>query len=73
MTVAEVNALLYKPGHPKSRLERALRIPALSAGWRRSLAGAVRTRAKEAALRQAIPDSHRPVRRRRGRDSARCG
>jgi ferredoxin-NADP reductase/MOSC domain-containing protein YiiM len=37
MTVAEVNALLYKPGHPKSRLERALRIPALSAGWRRSL------------------------------------
>ena len=37
ITVAEVNALLYKPPHPKSRLERALRIPALSAGWRRSL------------------------------------
>ena len=37
MTIAEVNALLYKPPHPKSRLERALRIPALSAGWRRSL------------------------------------
>jgi hypothetical protein len=31
-----VNALLYKPGHPADRLERALRIPALSAGWRRS-------------------------------------
>ncbi len=37
MTVAGVNALLYKPPHPKSGLERALRIPALSAGWRRSL------------------------------------
>jgi ferredoxin-NADP reductase/MOSC domain-containing protein YiiM len=36
MTVFEVNALLYAPGHPRSRLERALRIPALSAGWRAS-------------------------------------
>ncbi|MET1025667.1 MAG: MOSC and FAD-binding oxidoreductase domain-containing protein [Dongiaceae bacterium] len=36
MTVAEINALLYKPGHPKSRLEQALRIPALSAGWHAS-------------------------------------
>jgi ferredoxin-NADP reductase/MOSC domain-containing protein YiiM len=33
MTVAEVDALLYKPGHPADRLERALRVPALSAGW----------------------------------------
>jgi ferredoxin-NADP reductase/MOSC domain-containing protein YiiM len=38
MTIAEVNALLYKPGHPADRLQRALRIPALTAGWRRSLA-----------------------------------
>ena len=38
VTVAELNALLYKPGHPADRLERALRIPALSAGWRGSLA-----------------------------------
>ena len=36
MTVAATNALLYKPGHPRSELERALRIPALSAGWRSS-------------------------------------
>lgn len=36
MTVAEANALLYKPGHPRRELERALRIPALSAGWRAS-------------------------------------
>ena len=36
MTVSEVNALLYMPGHPRSQIERALRIPALSAGWRAS-------------------------------------
>src|SRR5262249_9713852 len=36
-TVAEINAVFYLPGHPPSRLERALRIPALSAGWRNSL------------------------------------
>jgi ferredoxin-NADP reductase/MOSC domain-containing protein YiiM len=36
MSVFEINALLYLPGHPRDRLERALRIPALSAGWRRS-------------------------------------
>ena len=37
MTVAEINGLLYLPGHPASGLERALRIPALSAGWKASL------------------------------------
>ena len=37
VTVVEINALLYLPGHPASGLERALRIPALSAGWRTSL------------------------------------
>jgi len=36
MTVFEINALLYLPNHPRSRLEGALRIPALSAGWRAS-------------------------------------
>src|ERR1700710_2592043 len=36
MTVFEINALLYMPGHPRNQLERALRIPALSAGWRSS-------------------------------------
>jgi MOSC domain-containing protein YiiM/ferredoxin-NADP reductase len=37
MTIFEINALLYMPGHPSSQLERALRISALSAGWRGSL------------------------------------
>jgi ferredoxin-NADP reductase/MOSC domain-containing protein YiiM len=36
MTVAEIDELLYLPGHPRDRLERALRIPALSAGWQES-------------------------------------
>src|SRR6201987_5948995 len=34
MTVAEINALLYSPDHPRERLERALRIAPLSPGWR---------------------------------------
>ena len=36
MTVAEINALLYSPNHPRDRLERALRIAPLSTGWRSS-------------------------------------
>jgi ferredoxin-NADP reductase/MOSC domain-containing protein YiiM/ferredoxin len=37
MTVVEVDALLYLPGHPRQQLLRALRIPALSPGWQASL------------------------------------
>lgn len=37
VTVAEIDALLYLPGHPRDRLEHALRIPALSDGWKGSL------------------------------------
>jgi ferredoxin-NADP reductase/MOSC domain-containing protein YiiM len=36
MTVAEMDALLYLPGHPRQQVLRALRIPALSAGWKAS-------------------------------------
>jgi MOSC domain-containing protein YiiM len=36
MTVAEVDGLLYLPGHPRQLLLRALRIPALSPGWQGS-------------------------------------
>jgi MOSC domain-containing protein YiiM len=36
MTVAEIGALLYLPGHPRQQLLRALRIPALSVGWQTS-------------------------------------
>ncbi|MBV8291269.1 MAG: MOSC domain-containing protein, partial [Mycobacterium sp.] len=37
VSVAEIDALLYLPGHPRDALERALRIPALSSGWKGSL------------------------------------
>jgi ferredoxin-NADP reductase/MOSC domain-containing protein YiiM len=47
MSVSAIDALLYMPGHPSDQLERALRIPALSAGWRRSF---------EALLKQAHKD-----------------
>ena len=36
MTVAEVDALLYLPGHPREGVERALAIPALPEGWKAS-------------------------------------
>lgn len=37
VTVAEMDALLYLPGHPRAALDRALQIPALSEGWQKSL------------------------------------
>ncbi len=50
MTVAAINALLYLPGPAKGDIERALRIPALSPGWKGSF---------EALLRQtAQPGPH---------------
>src|SRR3954469_14643938 len=36
MSVAEVDGLLYLPGHQRQQLIRALRIPALSPGWQGS-------------------------------------
>src|SRR3954449_6167503 len=36
MSVAEVDGLLYLPGHQRQLLLRALRIPALSPGWQAS-------------------------------------
>jgi ferredoxin-NADP reductase/MOSC domain-containing protein YiiM len=36
MTVAAVDALLYLPGHDRRELARAVRIPALSPGWKAS-------------------------------------
>ncbi|MEU3188248.1 MOSC and FAD-binding oxidoreductase domain-containing protein [Streptomyces sp. NPDC006923] len=47
MSVAEIDALLYLPGHPRDGIDRALRVPALSPGWRTSLE-AVREQAENA-------------------------
>jgi MOSC domain-containing protein YiiM len=44
MTVAEINSLLYSPDHVRERLERAVRIEALSAGWRSSFTALLESR-----------------------------
>jgi ferredoxin-NADP reductase/MOSC domain-containing protein YiiM len=43
MTVAEINALLYSPNHTRDRLEQAVRIEALSPGWRASFEALLRS------------------------------
>jgi ferredoxin-NADP reductase len=48
MTVAEINALLYLPDHPRDQLERALRIEALSPGWRSSFEALLQSQANKA-------------------------
>jgi MOSC domain-containing protein YiiM/ferredoxin-NADP reductase/ferredoxin len=45
MTVAEINALLYSPDHAPERLRRALRIAALSPGWRASFEALLQSQA----------------------------
>src|SRR5437660_12017105 len=62
MTVAEINALLYSPDHARERLERALRIEALSPGWRSSFEALLQSRTggnaglmPEAAAHPAAP------------------
>src|SRR5262249_38954650 len=46
MTVSEINALLYLPNHERDRLERALRIEALSPGWRSSFEALLQSQKK---------------------------
>jgi MOSC domain-containing protein YiiM/ferredoxin-NADP reductase len=45
MTVAVINALLYSPHHPRDLLESALRIEALSPGWRSSFEALLKSQA----------------------------
>ena len=44
MTVAEINSLLYSPDHARERLQRALRVEALSPGWRASFEALLQAR-----------------------------
>src|SRR6185369_6007609 len=48
MTVEEINALLYSRNHARDRLERALRIEALSPGWRASFGALLQSQATAA-------------------------
>ena len=59
MTIADVDGLLYLPGKTHERLERALRIPALSEGWKGSF--------RELLAAPPVAPA------RRGRASPRCG
>jgi ferredoxin-NADP reductase/MOSC domain-containing protein YiiM len=59
MTVADINALLYLPNHSRDRLVRALRIQALSLGWRSSFEALLQSqtagaRSGNAALAPAV-------------------
>jgi ferredoxin-NADP reductase/MOSC domain-containing protein YiiM/ferredoxin len=62
MTVAEVDGLLYLPGHPRQQLLRALRIPALSPGWQASFRALVQGEAGSgnAGLTTASPPAAWP-------------
>ena len=55
MTVAEIDALLYLPGHPRQQVLRALRIPALSAGWKASFQEILDQPAGNAGLAESSP------------------
>lgn len=62
LSVADVDALLYLPGHSRDTLERALRIPALSPGWKQSFAKMLEDegRPKGAARSQPAWSGYRP-------------
>ena len=53
MTVTEINVLLYLPNHERDLLERALRIEALSPGWRGSFESLLQSQRNTAATGNA--------------------
>ncbi len=59
VSVAEIDALLYLPGHPRDALDRARRIPALSPGWQMSLQ-ALAEQAQNSAASTGNPGSPPP-------------
>ena len=61
MSVSEIDALLYKPGHPRDQLERALRIPMLSVGLASILRGVAADKRATAARRRETPGSMQGV------------
>jgi ferredoxin-NADP reductase/MOSC domain-containing protein YiiM len=53
VTVAEIDALLYLPGHSRELLERSLRISALSPGWKGSFQALLEQEANQASTGNA--------------------
>jgi ferredoxin-NADP reductase/MOSC domain-containing protein YiiM/ferredoxin len=60
VTVAEMDGLLYLPGHSRDQLERALRVPALSEGWKGSL-NALLSSTEQGGNAGLAPTSPRPA------------
>jgi ferredoxin-NADP reductase len=60
MSVREVSALLYLPGHTPAGLRRALAIPALSEGWRGSFQALLEQHDKGAAGNQGLAPPSTP-------------
>ena len=58
MTVAEVDALLYLPGHPREQLRGRCAIPALSPGWQASFRALLD---ETPGQRQRRPDRREPA------------
>jgi ferredoxin-NADP reductase/MOSC domain-containing protein YiiM len=58
LTIAQVDALLYLPGKSRALLERALRVPALSEGWKGSFRELL-ARADDGAAAPAWPGFRR--------------
>ena len=71
-TVADMDALLYLPGHRRDQLQRALRIPALSPGWRGSFETIAAQEAGSAPASGNPGLSRTAARLRHGPASGRC-
>jgi len=50
LTVSEIDALLYLPGHSREQVQRALHIPALSKGWQASFEAIVKQQSSERVM-----------------------
>jgi MOSC domain-containing protein YiiM len=64
MTIAEINELLYSPNHARDQLQRALRIEALSPGWRSSFEALLHSQSTAAGSGNAglmLPAAGHPV------------
>ena len=60
VTVQEIDGLLYLPGHSQDLVQRALRIPALSAGWKGSLEALVEGEKKQVGGNAGLAPSSAP-------------
>jgi ferredoxin-NADP reductase/MOSC domain-containing protein YiiM len=60
LSVADVDALLYLPGHSREQIERSLRIPALSKGWQISFEALLRQESSVGTGNQGLATEEPP-------------